>query len=434
MPGLPLHVLIVGGGIGGLCLAQGLKKAGLSVAVYERDRTRTERLQGYRLYINPLGSRALYNCLPSELYDAFVATCGRPGEKIWILSEQMEALLHIDRSDKTKEAIDRHCSVSRITFRELLLTGLDNIVHFDKTFIRYEETSDHKITVFFEDGTTAAGDVLIAADGANSRVRKQFLPEAERVDTDIRVIAGKVPLSEVMAADLPSKLVGGVSSVMTPRGCGMFIARQEFGNENAQKSLLKEDGELEKLCPGLLFDNTKSYVMWALCAKYQKFGLRKQQQESNGDELLEIAKDTCKNWHPAFRQLLQLSETSTLGQWMIHTSLPIQPWKTQRITLLGDAIHSMPPMGGTGCSIAIRDADLLCQKLILVSQGKLTILEAFQDYEQKMLSYGFEAVQKSLNASKQFVVDNPIAPIFQKTLFRIMNVLPIKEQLFQNLG
>jgi len=35
----PLHVIVIGGGIGGLCLAQGLKRAGMSVAVYERDRT-----------------------------------------------------------------------------------------------------------------------------------------------------------------------------------------------------------------------------------------------------------------------------------------------------------------------------------------------------------------------------------------------------------
>jgi 2-polyprenyl-6-methoxyphenol hydroxylase-like FAD-dependent oxidoreductase len=33
----PLHVLIIGGGLGGLCLAQRLKKSGISVAVYERD-------------------------------------------------------------------------------------------------------------------------------------------------------------------------------------------------------------------------------------------------------------------------------------------------------------------------------------------------------------------------------------------------------------
>src|SRR5690242_3064929 len=60
----PLHVLIIGGGIGGLCLAQGLNKAGVSVAVYERDRALDARLQGYRLNIEPAGSLALHACLP----------------------------------------------------------------------------------------------------------------------------------------------------------------------------------------------------------------------------------------------------------------------------------------------------------------------------------------------------------------------------------
>ena len=54
----PLQVLISGGGIGGLTLAQGLKKSGVSVAVYERDRTTTDRVQGYRVHINPAGSLA----------------------------------------------------------------------------------------------------------------------------------------------------------------------------------------------------------------------------------------------------------------------------------------------------------------------------------------------------------------------------------------
>ena len=43
------HVLIIGGGIGGLCLAQGLQRAGVNATVYERDRAITDCLQGYRV-------------------------------------------------------------------------------------------------------------------------------------------------------------------------------------------------------------------------------------------------------------------------------------------------------------------------------------------------------------------------------------------------
>jgi salicylate hydroxylase len=57
MSGSPFHVIVVGGGIGGLCLAQGLRKAGVSVAVYERDRSRTDRLA--RQDVRPGGAGAL---------------------------------------------------------------------------------------------------------------------------------------------------------------------------------------------------------------------------------------------------------------------------------------------------------------------------------------------------------------------------------------
>jgi len=43
------HVIIVGGGIGGLTLAHGLKKNGISCAVYEKDMSRADRLQGYHI-------------------------------------------------------------------------------------------------------------------------------------------------------------------------------------------------------------------------------------------------------------------------------------------------------------------------------------------------------------------------------------------------
>jgi len=68
------HVVIIGAGLGGLCLAQGLKRAGISFDVYERDAAPDSRLQGYRIRIDAEGQRALAACLPLELFALFRAT------------------------------------------------------------------------------------------------------------------------------------------------------------------------------------------------------------------------------------------------------------------------------------------------------------------------------------------------------------------------
>jgi len=99
----PLHVLVIGGGIGGLALAQGLKKSGVSVAVYERDRTRTDRVQGYRVHINPAGSVALHECLPDRLFDAFARTCGKPSAGIRFVTEQMKLLISFDEINAAQQ-------------------------------------------------------------------------------------------------------------------------------------------------------------------------------------------------------------------------------------------------------------------------------------------------------------------------------------------
>ena len=83
----PFHILIIGGGIGGLTLAQGVKQAGVSAALYERDRTLTDRLQGYRVHISPTGSLALHECLPPHLFEIFDRTCGAPNTAVRFFTE-----------------------------------------------------------------------------------------------------------------------------------------------------------------------------------------------------------------------------------------------------------------------------------------------------------------------------------------------------------
>jgi FAD binding domain-containing protein len=85
-----------------------------SVAIYERDRTPTDRLQGYRVHINPAGSRALNACLSPHLFELFDRTCGKPGRAVHFMTEEMKMLLAFDSEMmRQHDPIAKHRSVSR---------------------------------------------------------------------------------------------------------------------------------------------------------------------------------------------------------------------------------------------------------------------------------------------------------------------------------
>ncbi|HEV7979478.1 NAD(P)/FAD-dependent oxidoreductase [Amycolatopsis sp.] len=417
-----VHVVVIGGGTGGLCLAQGLRQAGMNVAVYERSRTRAERLQGYRVHINPQGARALRASLPAELWERFVATCGQPGGAFGFVTEQLRELMLIEGElTSGADPADAHHSVSRITLHQVLSSGLNGVLHLDKEFERYERAEDGEITCFFADGTTARADVLIAADGANSRVRQQFLPHAERRDTGIVTIAGKFPLTRETKALLPKRLYEGPNSVLPPAGCGMFSAPHELGG-GVNDASAEQDA--------VLFDNTASYLMWAYAARdFDDLS------EKDGDELKDIVSGRIEGWHPGLRRLVSDSPPGTVSLLPVLTSVPVEPWPSTNITLLGDAIHSMTPFRGVGANIALRDADLLRRNLIAASRGECSYAEAIADYEREMRGYGFAAVKAAERAADQFVSGNRAGRIMFKGLLRFFSAVPpLKRKVFSDHG
>jgi salicylate hydroxylase len=430
----PLQVVIIGGGIGGLCLAQGLKQAGVSVAVYERDRTPTDRLQGYRVHINPAGSRALHACLPPQLFDAFDRTCGKPGRAIRFLTEQMRVLLAFEGemlAEQQRDGVAKHRSVSRITLRQVLLSGLDDIVHLGKTFTRYEERGDGRIVAHFEDGTSAAGDILVAADGGGSRVRRQLLPQAERIDTGVVGIAGKIFLDDTSRGRLAPLLLDGLTLVAARGGLGLFAAVQEFddvaGNDIG--------GNKAAHVAGNLFDNTRGYLMWALSAKRETLGLGNDAEQLDRPALAAAASRAMAFWAGGFRDLVGLSDPSTISCLPIRTSRPVAPWPTGRITLIGDAIHSMTPYRGIGANIALKDAVRLRDALVAAQRGETPVLAAIGSYEAGMRDYGFKAVRNSLAAMRQTTGQGPIAMALSRTAFRVIDRLPlVKRMMARGLG
>ena len=72
-----MHVLIAGGGLGGLALAQGLVKDGHTVEVFERD-TGVGKRQGYYLTMNGDGGESLRRVLTEDLYELYLATSRQP--------------------------------------------------------------------------------------------------------------------------------------------------------------------------------------------------------------------------------------------------------------------------------------------------------------------------------------------------------------------
>ncbi|MEU7002386.1 NAD(P)/FAD-dependent oxidoreductase [Nonomuraea sp. NPDC046570] len=404
------HYAIIGGGIGGLCLAQGLHKAGLDVTVYERDRTPADRLQGYRVHIDPNGARALRDCLPPELWQAFLDTTGRGGQDFAFLTDQLRHLLMIE-NPRAADPVDDHHSVSRITLRQVLLSGLGDVVRYGKTYERYERTPGGRVELFFADGTSATADIVIGADGGNSRVREQYLPHAERVDTGITTVAGKFPLTAETRKLISPRLADGPNNILPPKGMGMFCAPHDVGG-----ATVAGIGATEQ--EGALLDNGSSYLLWAFGAAKHHFP--GDISEMSGEQLKGVISGLIKDWHPDLRRLVTMAHPDTVSLLPIRTSIPIEPWPATTITLLGDAIHSMTPMRGIGANTALRDA----RALYLALTGGGDPVEAIAAYENEMREYGFAAVRDSLAAARQFVDENALARLGFKTFLRTAQRFP----------
>jgi 2-polyprenyl-6-methoxyphenol hydroxylase-like FAD-dependent oxidoreductase len=429
-----MKVLVIGGGTGGLALAHGLKRAGIAVTVYERDALRTDGLHGYRVGIDPDGSRALHALLPKDLYDTFVATKARDPKYFTMLTEDLKEVLSLDLPEAT-DPVESEKSISRMTLRQVLLTGLDDVVEFGKEFTRFEQHDD-RVTAYFADGTQATGDLLVAADGSGSRVRRQYLPQAKTEETGIIAIAGKLPITEESARLVPPKVFEGISMVNAPRGLACILHVMEFQWDRDGQVKPGIGGNTEELIrqwPGLQFDNTRDYINWGLSAAADK--LPADVMELRGRELVKLALDLTPGWHPNLRRLFELTDPGTCFPVNIQTSVPLDPWETTNVTLLGDAIHTMTPGRGVGANTALRDAVNLCRQLIEVRDGRRELIPAVREYEAKMIEYGFDAVLKS---RAQMTADDPMhKPVIgrlalagMRTAMRtVNNVPPLKRRM-----
>jgi 2-polyprenyl-6-methoxyphenol hydroxylase-like FAD-dependent oxidoreductase/predicted kinase len=380
-----LRVAVAGAGLGGLCLAQGLLRAGADVTVYERDASLAGRRQGYRLHVDARAGLALQACLPPESLAAFQATCGQASTRLTVVSEKLRVLHEQVTAEPGADPYapaTLSTSVDRLTLREVLATGLDGRIAFGHELARYE-AGDDKVRLSFAGGRQAEADVLVGADGVHSAVRRQYLPDAEPADTGTRCVYGKTPLGPA-AANVPAAVKDGFTAVVGGR-IGMAVGLVRF----------REPPEALGLTPAT------DYLMWAVAGDRRAFGVPDEKLTAMDPAGLHaLSAELIRNWHPDLRALhAQANIDETFGV-RVRVSPPAPPWPPSRVTVLGDAIHAMSPARGSGANTALRDAALLSRTLAAAADGA-DVIAAIGDYERQMREHGYAAVAASRQAETE---------------------------------
>ncbi len=390
MPAAPLHISIVGAGLGGLCLAQALNRRGIAFDVYERDAAPASRTQGYRIRIDHMGQQALEACLPAELFSLFKATSALPVQGVNLVDTQLEAVRGkwVDAWRRASgeagscEADD--LSVNRQTLREILLEGIGDRVHFGKAYVRYREGDDGRVLTSFSDASSSVSDLLVAADGVNSMVRRRRLPAAMPADTGFVCVYGKTyPAPTVL--ERISDLLPSRTSIVFGDGLAVIIDPMRFRPQPAGYRLSKPE----------------DYIYWAVVGAREKLGIGWEGGDAlSQDELAARLERTTKEWHAGLHALFREGDRSALAMQPVRTADVPSAWPGNAITMLGDAIHSMSPAGGLGANTALHDAHLLARQLGEAAAGRLPLRAAIGSYEAAMRGHGARAILASQRATE----------------------------------
>ena len=396
-------ILILGAGIAGLCFAQALLKNHPTIPfrIFERDAVFNQRAQGYRIRLDVTGQDALKACLSEELLERLEKCCalttGGIGP-VWMLDAltgesctgvrfgppgggKVEAMgpQPAPKVPQVDVEMDKGAyNADRTVLRGVLIRGLEDYVEFGKELVGFETTAEG-VKVRFADDSEVEGCLLVGADGARSRVRKQLVPDLELVDTGGRFIFGKTAITPQLLEKFDKRPLKDPTLILDRTGetsMGLIVEPIRF-KDNEFRSDLPED-----------------YIYWVLLAKKDRLLADDEKLlRLSPDEAAALSRKSSANWHSSLHTLFELQDVAKSSMIPIISVRPdIPTWDSSKhVTLIGDAAHVMSPTAGAGATTAIRDAATLSQ--LLSEQG--SSVESIAKYESLMRAYARDVVIRS---------------------------------------
>ncbi|KAK4692408.1 salicylate hydroxylase, partial [Lecanoromycetidae sp. Uapishka_2] len=371
-------VAIIGGGIGGLCLAIGLSKyPQIDSHVYESAPSFGEIGAGVAL--GPNGQRAMELIGPNakEAFDRHATG------NMWPSHANNFAVHIVGKGEHENELIhsQKNATGMQSVHRAHFLDELVKLVpaqraHFNKRLISITDEPGKEVVMRFKDGTTAIADAVIGADGIHSAVREYLLgkEEGQAVFSGTVCYRGLVP---------------------------MDAAVEKLGAEFAQNStMICGPGKAILSYP---IDHGATFNVAAMDYEHPHWEQEKAIVPAKREELDRLFQD----WGTKTQHIVDLLDTPNLATWSIWEVPPISTYTQSRVCMLGDAAHATTPFQGQGAGQAIEDALVLSTLLSKINNPASEIPNAFTAYDQVRRPRSQRVVKTSREAGDLYGMKAP---------------------------
>ena len=175
---LPFKVIIIGAGLSGALIANGLLNSNIQFTLYERDRADTKR-EGYQIRLGGPALEGMRACLkPSDLeriVSKFGRAAGRKAVAPNLFDRDFRPLIDLSMF----KAYSKSAAISRVVLRDEMMKQVpEDRVVYERKFERIEivqRDGRERAKVYFEGGHEDEADVVIGADGNHSKVSLSIL-------------------------------------------------------------------------------------------------------------------------------------------------------------------------------------------------------------------------------------------------------------------
>ncbi len=327
-----MKIGIIGGGITGLTTALALQKLGISSVVYEQSKELNE--VGAGIWLQPNAIKILdWLGLKDEIREQ-----GYELDKMEITNSQLVPFKKIKSKVVQDEEGNKTIAIHRARLQKVLYNKLleSNTIELGKKYKSHNVESD-SIQIEFENSSDRV-DVLLGADGINSKVRQSIEPQATLRDS------GQVCWRGVAKMTLPDELKD--------------FGREAWGNQIRFGFSSINDEE----------------IYWFAVANASH------RERANKTGLKQYITNMFQDFSPVVTELIAATKPESIHQGILQDLKKISPWHHHRVCLIGDAAHATTPNMGQGACQGIEDAYYLSN---CISASLPNAEKAFRVFEQK---------------------------------------------------